>query len=134
MASPKIHKAAFAQHGVKNVWIAYDRDEAGDAAAERPKEELAAMGIGSHRVLFPRYCDANEYALKGGSLAVPLNGAAWWQKSDAPGPVIPLAAEPALTVNGDEITLWHEDRRYRVRGLGKNTSHELMKVNLLVSR
>jgi hypothetical protein len=37
-------------------------------------------------------------------------------------------------VNGDEITLWHDDRRYRVRGLGKNLSHELMKVNLLVSR
>jgi hypothetical protein len=39
-----------------------------------------------------------------------------------------------LTVNGDEITLWHDDRRCRVRGLGKNLSHELMKVNLLVSR
>ena len=26
------------------------------------------------------------------------------------------------------------DRRYRIRGLGKNLSHEVLKVNLLVSR
>jgi hypothetical protein len=34
------HKAAFQKHGIRNVWIAYDRDEAGDTAAERLKEEL----------------------------------------------------------------------------------------------
>ena len=38
------HVTAFQTHGVKNVWIAYDRDEAGDAAAGRLKEELGAMG------------------------------------------------------------------------------------------
>ena len=128
------HKAAFAKHHVKQVWIAYDRDEAGDAAAERLKEELATMGIGSHRVLFPKGLDANEYALTGESLAVLLNSAEWWTKAPEPMPVISLAAEPAVSVNGDEITLWHSDRRYRVRGLGKNLSHELMKVTLLVSQ
>ena len=34
------HRAAFQKHGTRSVWIAYDRDEAGDAAAERLKEEL----------------------------------------------------------------------------------------------
>ena len=34
------HQAAFQKHGMQQVWIAYDRDEAGDAAAERLKEEL----------------------------------------------------------------------------------------------
>ena len=48
------HRAALQRHAVRQVWIAYDRDEAGDVAAERLKEELAGMGIGSHRVLFPR--------------------------------------------------------------------------------
>jgi DNA primase len=38
------HRAAFQKHGVRNVWIAYDRDEAGDAAAERLKEELEQAG------------------------------------------------------------------------------------------
>ncbi len=55
-------------------------------------------------------------------------------KSEAPAPIIPLAAEPQVAINGDEITLEREDRRYRVRGLGKNTTHEIMRVNVLVSR
>jgi DNA primase catalytic core len=132
------HKAAFARHGVRNVWIAYDRDEAGDTAAERLKEELTSMGIGTHRVLFPKGMDANESARTGESLAVLLNRAEWWGKpaeaAKEETPVLPLAAEPRLEIHGDEITLWHDDRRYRVRGLGKNLSYELMKVTLLVSR
>ena len=36
------HREAFQKHGIEQVWIAYDRDEAGDAAAERLKEELLA--------------------------------------------------------------------------------------------
>lgn len=135
------HKAAVLKHGVERVWIAYDRDEAGDQAAGRLKEELAALGVGAQRVLFPKGMDANEYALKAApaaqSLAVLLNRAEWLGKPEAAQeetPAASLAAAPALEVQGDEITLWREDRRYRVRGLGKNLSHELMKVNLLVSR
>jgi DNA primase catalytic core len=191
------HRAAFQKYGIKGVWIAYDRDEAGDRAAEQLKEELAKLGIGSHRVLFPKGMDANEYALKvtpaSQSLGILLNRAEWWKKgmpvqpaeppetmeedtavaeaviapeSAAPliaepvevvpdlehgtpiGPpqpaaaqsieppqhVIALAAEPKLEVHGDEITMWEGDRKYRVRGLGKNASYDVMKVNVLVSR
>jgi DNA primase catalytic core len=203
------HRDAFRKHGVKNVWIAYDRDEAGDRAAEQLKDDLAKLGIGSHRVLFPKGMDANEYALKvtpaSRSLGVLLNRAEWWQKPmttaaaplqkespakeapveedraaakeeseipsapdmdlqpeialiaesveilpqekpvesapstaaqtvEVPEPVIPLAAESDIQVQGDEITMWQGDRRYRVRGLGKNTTYEVMKVNVLVTR
>jgi DNA primase len=138
------HQAAFQKHGVEQVWIAYDRDEAGDVAAERLKEELLALGIGSHRVLFPKGMDANEYALKvkpaAQSLAVLLNSAEWLNKpaakeeSSESQPVIPFAAEPEVHVNGDEITIPRGDRRYRIRGLQKNLSPEVMKVNVLVSR
>jgi DNA primase len=55
------HKAAFQRYGVEHVWIAYDRDEAGEAAAGQLKKELT---IGSARVLFPRGLDANVYALE----------------------------------------------------------------------
>ena len=48
------HRAAFQKHGTRSVWIAYDRDEAGATASERLKDELDKLGIGSHRVLFPR--------------------------------------------------------------------------------
>jgi DNA primase len=137
------HRTAFEKYGVKQVWIAYDRDEAGDNAAERLKEELLALGIGCRRVLFPKGMDANEYALKvtpaSQSLAVLLNKAEWLGKAakeknaEEPKPVISLAAEPVAQVSGDEVVLEQENRRYRIRGLGKNLSHELLKVNVLVS-
>jgi DNA primase catalytic core len=137
------HRSAFQKHGVQQVWIAYDRDDAGDQAAERLKEELLLLGIGSHRVLFPKGMDANEYARSGESLAVLLNRAAWCEKTwgkekpaakEETQPVIPLAAEPEVRAEGDEITILREDRRYRVRGLQKNLSAEVLKVNVLVSR
>ena len=49
-------------------------------------------------------------------------------------PVSVTAAEPPVKVNGDEITIEQGDRRYRIRGLGKNLSQDLLKVNLLVVR
>ena len=136
------HRRALLQHGVKQVWIAYDRDEAGDTAAERLKEELAKLGIGSHRVLFPKGMDANEYARKvtpaAQSLAILLNRAEFLIKAEtpeAPKPIIPLAAEAVAqhTANADELTIEQGGRRYRIRGLGRNQSPELMKVNILVS-
>ena len=130
------HKAAFQKHCTRNVWIAYDRDEAGDAAAERLKAELEQMGIGCHRVLFPRGMDANDYASKvtpaAQSLAVLLNGAEWLAKPEAPPPP-QQNPEPPVEIKNDEITIEQESRRYRIRGLAKNLSHELLKVNVLVS-
>jgi len=51
----------------------------------------------------------------------------------------PLAAAPAarsmaVEVNGEELVMVLGDRRYRVRGFAKNTSKDLLKVNLLASR
>jgi DNA primase catalytic core len=136
------HREAFQKHAIEQVWIAYDRDDAGEAAAVRLKEELLTLGIGSHRVLFPTGLDANEYARTGESLAVLLNRATWWGKENPaakeetiePQPIIPLAAEPEVRIHGDEITIPRDDRRYRIRGLQKNLSPEVMKVNVLVSR
>ena len=48
-------------------------------------------------------------------------------------PDSPVADMP-VTIDGDEITMVRGDRRYRIRGLGKNLSHEVLKVNVLVSR
>ncbi len=124
------HQEAFARHGVQHVWIAYDRDEAGEAAAEQLKKELAHLDkpISAARVLFPRGMDANDYALKvtpaAQSFAVLLN------RTEKP-PAIP--SEPVAQVSGDEIVIEQENRRYRIRGLAKNLSHELLKVNVLVS-
>ena len=58
------HLAAFREHGTERVRIAYDRDEAGDRAAEKLAAVLMAEGIECFRVQFPKGMDANDYALK----------------------------------------------------------------------
>jgi DNA primase catalytic core len=229
------HRAAFEKHGIERVYIAYDRDEAGEKAARELAAELMRMGIECFRVLFPKGMDANEYARKvqpaAKSLAVLLNKAEWLGKGARPEPrsiepivieqiieaeaimepepitepeptiesgpaeieaatkeqiieeesilaeieaeleiaadpieeepepapaeienhVPLLAAEPEpvappeptaapaptidvpVEMRGEDIFLMQGDRRYRVRGLNKNMSYELLKVNVLVS-
>jgi DNA primase catalytic core len=203
------HRRAFEKHGTERVYIAYDRDEAGDSAAAKLAEELMQMGIECFRVQFPKGMDANEYARKvtpaAKSLGVMLNKAEWLGKGrrpaaplmvpepiiepepaeakaaakekkiedelPEPGPiaatmpttdaltqeVFSLAAEPEpvapaepvqadserlagrpvlavpVEVRGEDIFLQQGDRRYRIRGLNKNMSYELLKVNVLVS-
>jgi len=58
----EVHLAAFRQHGIKRVLIAYDRDEPGEKAAADLVETLTAAGIETFRIQFPRGMDANSYA------------------------------------------------------------------------
>jgi DNA primase catalytic core len=101
------HRATFERHGTKRVYIAYDRDDAGDKAAAKLAEQLMQSGIECFRVQFPKGMDANEHALKtqpaAMALGVLLTGAAWMGKGPrpagrAPVPVIvaaPVAAPAA---------------------------------------
>lgn len=201
--------ASFLAHGVRRVYIAYDRDEAGDRAAEKLSHRLLSEGIEALRVQFPHGMDANDYIRKVSppqkALAVLLQSALWLGKGAKPqghrpeshrpestGPAaaavvalpsgehvdtetgevlaapetaaaaepVPseelpsLAAEPPPTempaapmpaaeargalpvpchVEGEDVHLTLGERRYRVRGLFKNTSFEMMRVALKVS-
>ena len=82
------HKAAFQKYGTQRIYIAYDRDSAGERAAEEHTGELMALGIECFRVQFPKGMDANEYALKvtpaAKSLGVLLNNAVWLGKGKQP--------------------------------------------------
>ena len=220
------HRAAFKKHGIKKVFIAYDRDDAGERAAAKHAEELIGMGIDCFRVQFPKGMDANEFAQKvtpaAKSLGVLLNRAEWIGKgkrpsipgadvaeaeatepppgtpeieepaetdvdtNDEPQPpqpsaelepepeekpepaakeknaiesptdieaeqifslaadpepalntrplpaAIPPTNEPAIEIKGEDVFLRTKDREYRIRGLAKNTSTELMRVNVRV--
>ena len=79
------HLRAFAEHGTKRIWIAYDRDEAGERAAAELAPRLIARGIECYRVQFPKGMDANEYALKvepaERSLEVVVRSAIWMDKA-----------------------------------------------------
>jgi len=181
------HLVAFKRHAIQRVLIVYDRDEAGNTAAEQLAEKLTKEGIDCFRVLFPKGMDANEYAMQVQpavkSLGVVLRSAQWMGKGDAPslntgcasdeiidtetGEILtvteatseseisstPLAAKekniPAPTqaspqpkpaddieaeVTEHEINMAFGDRHYRIRGLQKNLSFEVLKVNVLVRR
>jgi DNA primase len=209
----KDYLEAFQRHGTRTVLIAYDRDEAGDRAAEALAPKLLAEGMDCYRVQFPRGMDANEYATKvtpaEKSLGLVLRQATWMGKGEkplqaemlaervreskpspvveaaaeetaerspspsmpepaaradpaptsseppwsperqpaapppateaievtaSPAPPAPRAAEIAAEVSEEEVVLKFGDRRYRVRGLGKNMSYDAMRVNLLASR
>lgn len=56
----------FQDLGIERVLIAFDRDGAGEAAAEKVAKKLSKAGIDSYRLHFPKGMDANEYALKVG--------------------------------------------------------------------
>jgi DNA primase len=75
-------------HGVTRVLIAYDRDEAGDRAAEKLAAKLMGEGMECYRVMFPKGMDANEYALKvqpaAKSLGLLIRQAQWLGKGQAP--------------------------------------------------
>ena len=83
------HLALFKQCSAQRVLIAYDRDEAGDRAAEKLSAMLMEQGLDCYRILFPKGMDANEYALKVGpaakSLGVAIRSAQWMGKGAAPG-------------------------------------------------
>jgi energy-coupling factor transporter ATP-binding protein EcfA2 len=57
--------AALKRHGVQRVLIAYDADDAGNAAAEKLAMKLMVEGFDCYRIRFPKGMDANEYAVQG---------------------------------------------------------------------
>jgi DNA primase len=95
------HREAFRKHGTRRVYIAYDRDEAGEKAAAKHAEELIGMGIECFRVQFPKGQDANQYACMtqpaAKALGVLLNSAAWLGKGKRPSIAVmkPAPASPA---------------------------------------
>lgn len=76
--------AAFKTHQVTRVLIAYDRDEAGDKAADKLASRLMDDGMECYRIQFPKGMDANEYALKvtpaAKSLGILIRQATWLGK------------------------------------------------------
>ncbi|MCU7848128.1 MAG: toprim domain-containing protein [Candidatus Thiodiazotropha sp. (ex Lucinoma kastoroae)] len=82
------HLAAFKKYGTERVLIAYDRDEAGNKAADKLAKQLIDEGIDAYRIQFPKGMDANEYALQVQpaikSLGVVIRSGQWLGKGQAP--------------------------------------------------
>ncbi len=94
------HLTAFKEHDTERVLIAYDRDAAGDSAAQALAKTLMAEGIDCYRVNFPKGMDANDYALHvqpaAKSLGVVLRAAEWLGKGKAPAKPAPIAVADAV--------------------------------------
>jgi len=101
----KDHLAAFQKHGTERVLIAYDRDKAGQAAAEKLAKKLLAEGLDCYRIEFPKGLDANAFALRvtpaTKSLGMVIRAAQWLGNGD-PKPLTtqtvttePVSIEPA---------------------------------------
>jgi DNA primase len=90
-------RAAFQKYGTKRVYIAYDRDDAGERAAAKLAAELMESGVECFRVQFPKGMDANDYARTtqpaAKSLGVLLNAAEWLGKGQRP--TVRVIAGPA---------------------------------------
>jgi DNA primase catalytic core len=177
------HLAAFKQHDVGRVLIAYDADDAGDQAAAKLADRLGGEGIECLRVLFGAGMDANALItsvddpadalaelLQGavpigsgpsparrpvepelavcGSAVVEQDGGAqmrassrspWSDPFPAAKPPVSSAppgspAGPSVELAGEELRVGIDDRRWRIRGLGKVTSFDALRVNVLVAR
>jgi DNA primase catalytic core len=46
----------------------------------------------------------------------------------------PIVIDSPVEIRGDEITITQGDRRYRIRGLAKNLSQDILRVNVLAMR
>ena len=81
------HMQAFKYDSIERVLIAYDRDEAGNSAAEKLAVKLIESGIDCYRIQFPKGMDANSYALQvqpaNKSLGVVIRSAVWLGKGQA---------------------------------------------------
>ena len=100
------HLAAMKRYGTERVLIAYDRDDAGEAAAGSLAEKLMAHGVECWRVQFPRGMDANEYASKvkpaDKSLGVVVRNAVWLGKGSRPAVELVGLPAPAATESAAE--------------------------------
>ena len=97
--------SALKSSAVERVFIAYDRDEAGDKAARDLAALLARENIASWRVVFPRWMDANDYArkMKPATQALSLLlRAAEWMHGPKVRPAIG-AALPAVLAESDAV-------------------------------
>lgn len=133
---------------IRRVLIAFRRDDAGDAAAERLGATLAEVGVETRRVLFPTGMDTNDFARSvpnpAEALAQAVRSSTWIAGKGNHGnkgaPATPAAEVIAvgLAANAPEsdadVVMTFDDRRWRVRGLAKNSVPEALRVNLMVMR
>ncbi len=131
------HRAALRQYGTERVYIAYDRDEAGDRAAAKLAEELAAMGIEVLRVKFPKGIGRERIRTEGaargaelgaGAAASGVDGGGAGQGGDADAGASSERTRAAACATARAM-MWRRPRR-RARRLLRSWSPQRQRPNL----
>ena len=107
-------------------------------ASYRQAEPLAAAEVPTT----PRASDADTDTVPSFAAeppeppAPPLGPESFMDSAGLPASPVPPSppGTPAPTVAGDELTVSYGDRRWRVRGLSRVTSFDLLRLNVLVAR
>lgn len=139
------HLVALQHHQVKVVYIAYDRDDAGDNAAEKLAGMLAEHGITCYRVIFPKGMDANDFLVASGNpkksldllleQAQPLNAVASVNAGiNVSGSGVDKVSEdiPYQTLPSGELLVVFGSREWRLKDVAKNLSTSSMKIHAQV--
>lgn len=126
---------------IKTVFIAYDRDEAGDKAAHELIERLTRENITALRLKLPAKKDINEWAC-GSDNFVEEFGECLLQASSSLVAEKPKEKKESAVVTADSLVEVKQqgsdvfielgERHYRVRGLDKNKHCEQLKINLMI--
>ena len=127
------HLAAFKEHNIKKVLIAYDNDDAGNKAAFVLAEKLSLHQISTSRIQFPKSMDANEFGQGCDVKARFIGIVELARHSNNPTPTNVIDDSIPKKISNHEIIFEFKDIYYRVRGLQKNLSHEVLKINVLAS-
>jgi energy-coupling factor transporter ATP-binding protein EcfA2 len=100
---------AFTNNKIKRVLIAYDRDEAGNMAAEKLAPTLLKNGIDAFRILLPKNMDVNQYALQvlppQKSLALVIRKAEWLGNGKPPERQLEFAEVQVIKNSSEPKTL-----------------------------
>ena len=146
---------------IKRIILCFDNDVAGNQAVEKYTPDLIKLGVKLLRAKLPYGEDINQVARNAhhpsSALAACIERAeeiGQKQQQDGAAKKIALASEAPSTLDpqpsflaaetiaasnnlqaemrGEDIFIKIGDREYRIRGLGKNTSYETLKINLRV--
>lgn len=131
-------------NNIERVLIAYDRDNAGDKASNELIKKLAEEKIEAVRLKLPPKTDINEWALNTENFKDEFNDCLLNAISHLVAKQAPEKtrepeskkddAQIEAQINGGDITIELGNRHYRMRGLDKNKSHEVLKINLMIKR
>lgn len=119
------HLALFARHQTKEVYICFDRDEAGDQGAERIREQLKEKGIDAYIVMLPKgtvpdlRAESNGAVESGLSPVSKVDVNSFFLTAEAPAIFERLLKEanPRAAIRSDKIVK-HEQKSYEKTDTG----------------